>query len=144
MSPLTIILLLFYALLLAAALLVWFALPGRRGEERAPARPKAPKGEETRITVAPRPPEPQPAHQPVADPRLTNPRPVTSYPANGATTNNAATNNATRGAWAKGEVAGEARAENKRGVKSKDKGRAGHEDDPFERFIRSRRDDLDL
>ena len=130
MSPLTVILLLFYALLLAAALLVWFALPGRRGEERAPARRKAPKREETRVTVAPQPPEPQPAHQPVADPRLTNPRPVTAY-----------SNNATRGAWAKGEVAGEARAsKNER----RNKNKTENEDDPFERFIRSRRDDLDL
>ncbi len=125
MSPLIVILLLFYALLVATALLVWLALtlPKKRRSEHAPAQAptparqrEAPKKEAPRVTVAPRPAEP------ATDP--TNPRP---------------TNDTTRGAWVKKEAPDESH------IKEKNKDERGRqEDDPFERFVRSRRDDLDL
>ena len=137
LSPLIVILLLFYALLVATALLVWLTLTlprkrvtrGREGRETPSASRRAPKVE-PQVTVA-RPAEPATGsslERPLASPRDLPGNLSTSRP----------TNDATRGAWAKRE-SGEAQTEARVKTKEKDK-----EDDPFERFVRSRRDDLDL
>ena len=143
LSPLIVILLLFYALLVATALLVWLTLtlPGRQkvrsreARETPAAARRAPK--DAGSQVSPRVTVARPA-EPATGSSLESP---TEFPRNppGSLSTPRPSNDATRGAWAKRE-SGEARTGGKEtGGKEK-----GKEDDPFERFVRSRRDDLDL
>lgn len=134
LQPLTIIVLLCYLMLLAASLMVWFALTMRRAPqvrkeiERSPrkaAEPAKPQLASPKETV--RPEAGNAASERAATGRVAEPRrnAVTTTSTNTAPKPPRPNNDQVRGAWA---------ADNRKADSS--------EGDPFERFIRSKNDDM--
>lgn len=139
LQPLTIIMLLCYLMLLAASLMVWFALtmhraPQTRKEAARSAKkqvePSKPQLASPRETA--RPEQGRAASEHVASERATTGRPTEPRRPAAATASTSTTptpprpnNDQVRGAWA---------ADNRKANAS--------EGDPFERFIRSKNDDM--